>query len=126
MELDTTAALIEGGFLLVIGMGVVFSALTIITIILSYFDMIERVIKITPHGQQHHPPKAEKKEVSESVTQAVEEGISPQTIVAISAAIAVAIDKKIVIRRVRYRREPAQPTWATQGRATVMASRMVK
>jgi sodium pump decarboxylase gamma subunit len=127
MELDTAAALTQGLFLTIIGMGVVFTALTVIVVFISYFDMIERVIKITPHSmQEHHHSQQHHKNEELAPTQAVEEGISPRTIAAISAAIVVATGKKIRISRVRYRREPAQPTWATQGRATAMASRMVK
>lgn len=124
MEIDTGKALIDGVFLTIIGMGVVYLALAIIALTLSYFDMVEHVIRIVPHGEQHHAHEAEKHE--DGVPQVIEDGISPRTIAAISAAIVVATGKKIRISRVRYRREPAQPTWATHGRATAMASRMVK
>lgn len=131
MELNTTQALIDGAQIAILGMTVVFSALVLISLIIANFDNLEKVIKIKPyeHGHGHGAPapkKAEKKPAQEEPTETVEEGISPQVIAALSAAIAVATEKKVRITRVRYRREPAQPTWAAQGRTAIMSGRAVK
>lgn len=133
MELNTTQALIDGAQIAVLGMTVVFSALVLISLIIANFDNLEKIIKIKPyehgHGHGHSaaaPKKEAKKSTSEQPTEVVEEGISPQVIAALSAAIAVATEKKVRITRVRYRREPAQPTWAAQGRTAIMSGRAVK
>ena len=102
----------------VIGLTVVFIALALLAWILSYFDNIDAWITNRKTKTQAQPTEA----VAEK---SVDQGISPEIIAAISAAVAVAIGGKAKIKHVRYRRQMADPTWQTQGRATIMASHTI-
>jgi hypothetical protein len=44
---------------------------------------------------------------------------------AISAAVALATDRKVRIKRIRYR-APSEAAWSRQGRVTIMASHVTR
>jgi sodium pump decarboxylase gamma subunit len=116
------SALIQGVQIAVVGMGVVFIALTGISIILSYFYLLDQIVD---RGKAKKPEVSQKtSEPTPALSPAGE--ISPQLIAVISAAVAVAIEQKVQIKHIRYRRGPADQTWAVQGRATVMGSHAIK
>jgi sodium pump decarboxylase gamma subunit len=102
----------------VVGLTVVFIALALLAWILSYFDRIDNWVT-------NHRSKSQDAMVESAAEKPVDEGISPEIIAAISAAVAVAIGSKVKIKHVRYRRQTANPTWQTQGRATIMASHTI-
>ena len=102
----------------VVGLVVVFVALALLAWMLSYFDKIDTWV--TQRGTKSHDKAVE------SVTdETIDKGISPEIIAVISAAVAEAIGGKTRIKHVRYRRQVADPTWQTQGRATIMASHTI-
>lgn len=52
--------------------------------------------------------------------------LSPKLVAVISAAVAVSIDKRFQIKRIRYRTGPQQMTWSKQGISTIMGSHVTK
>ena len=110
--------LIFGLQITVVGLTVVFIALALLAWMLSYFDRIDAWF--TKRRTQ-----SEDKAAKSAVEGPIEEGISPEIIAVISAAVAVATDGKAKIKHVRYRRQAANPTWQMQGRATIMASHTI-
>ena len=102
----------------VVGLTVVFFALALLAWILSYFDRIDNWVS-------NRQSKSQGTTVGSVAEKSVDEGISPEIIAAISAAVTVAIGRKVKIKHVRYRRQAANPTWQTQGRATIMASHAI-
>jgi hypothetical protein len=57
---------------------------------------------------------------------ATRDGISPEVMAAISAAVAVATQKRFRIKRIRYREAPPLDAWSRQGRIMIMTSRRGK
>ena len=102
----------------VVGLTVVFIALALLAWMLSYFDRIDAWVT-------KRKTKSQDQTAETATEKSVDEGISPEIIAAISAAVAVAIGRKVKIKHVRYRRQAANPTWQTQGRATIMASHTI-
>ncbi|MDM8528069.1 OadG family protein [Anaerolineales bacterium HSG24] len=115
--MDTTVALMTGLKITLIGMSVVFFALAVITVILSNFDRLDQMITIAPHV--HAPPKREGDSII--ISDEDDEVISPEIVAVISAAISVAIDKKVRIKRIRYRHKITD-NWQAQGRTDIMGS----
>jgi len=118
MDVPVMDIFILGVQITVIGLTVVFVALALLAWILSYFDNIDAWVSKRRTKSQIQSTKA----VAENT---VDEGISPEIIAAISAAVAVATGGKAKIKHVRYRRQMADPNWQTQGRATIMASHTI-
>jgi hypothetical protein len=52
--------------------------------------------------------------------------LSPELVAVISAAVAVALDKKVRIKHIRYRYKEIETMWTVQGRAMIMASHTIK
>jgi sodium pump decarboxylase gamma subunit len=112
--------LIFGLQLTVIGMGVVFTALTLIFFVLKLFDRLNpwlaRFGEAEEHGHEETP-----------VAPAETPGeLSPEIITVISAAVVTAIGKKVRIKRIRYRTTSPGVAWSVQGRVSIMASHIVK
>lgn len=109
--------LIFGLRVTVVGLGVVFLALTTVFITLTLFIQLERkfISKQTEPMPMHGdtPPPAG-------------EAIPPEIIAAIAAAATVAVGKKVRLKRVRYHAAKPEMAWSTQGRATIMASHVIK
>jgi Na+-transporting methylmalonyl-CoA/oxaloacetate decarboxylase gamma subunit len=107
----------------ILGISVVFLALALIIFAMKLLDRLTPwLIKrfgVSEHGHSH---------ASEISAPAVEpdEVISPEVMVAISAAVAVAIGKRARITRIRYRSAQPGGAWSVQGRMTVMASHVTR
>lgn len=108
--------LIFGLQMALVGMVVVFVALVAITLLVNYFDRVDHWIHRT---KPEAVPVVE--EVPPALAEPVGDGLAPEIIAAVSVAVNEAITKKVVIRRIRYRRQPASAAWQVQGRATIMA-----
>ncbi len=106
--------LIYGLQLTAIGMGVVFLALSVVSIIISLFDRFGR----------EKQPVAEQSQAGAVVEEPQTDVILPEVIAAISAAVAVAVGKKARVTHIRQ--SVPSVAWQRQGRATIMASHVTK
>jgi len=112
-----------------IGITVVFLALVVIAFILGLFPIIDSFFnKAATQPQQAAQPSPQATTISQMGKPLFDgdDELTPELIVAISAAVSTVIDQKFRIKAVRYRRTPLQPNWAMQGRATMMASHAIK
>lgn len=109
--------LIVGLRVTVVGLGVVFIALTTVYAVLTLFIRLER--RFTSKQTEAVPQ-------AEPASPAVGEAIPPEILAAIVAAVTIAIGKKVRLKRVRYHSAKPETAWSTQGRATIMASHVVK
>lgn len=98
--------------LMATGMVVVFSGLTILFLLMTLFQRIERARAQEPARAAPAPAPAP-------------DTIPPEIVAAVSAAAALAIDKKVRITRIQYR-GPSESTWSRQGRVTIMASHAIR
>lgn len=115
-----------------IGNLVVFSALVLVWQIMDAFrtnlwGVPERLIMLCKWllaKRQPTPVTATEAQNSQSTATATtpEKAITPEIIVAITAAVTVAIDKKFRITRIRYRHLPPEGAWNKQGIASIMGS----
>lgn len=112
--------LIFGLQLTLIGMGVVFTALTLIFFVLKLFDRLNPWLAGFGEGdkQIHEETLAGPIEMSGE--------LSPEVVAVISAAVVAAIGKNVRIRRIRYRTTSPGAAWSVQGRVSIMASHIVK
>lgn len=113
--------LIFGLQLTIIGMGVVYFALTLIIYTLKLFDRLNPwLVKLggSGHGHGHEEESAAPAETPGA--------LSPEVMAAISAAIVVAVGKRARITRIRYRSATPGSAWSVQGRASIMGSHSVK
>lgn len=102
-----------------IGMTVVFSALIIIAWIVS---LLQHLDSPTPK----HVSKTTG-QIPLQVRKEKEQGeISQELVVVITAAIAVAIKKKIKIKHIKYHSSMPESTWAKQGTAGIIGSHSIK
>lgn len=113
--------LIFGLQLTIIGMGVVFFALTLIIYTLKLTERLMPWLEKlggSEHGHGHQEATAASAE-----TPGV---LAPEVMAAISAAVIATVGKRARIRRVRYRSVSPGSAWSVQGRASIMASHSVK
>ncbi len=114
--MDNQTLLIFSLQLTIIGMGVVFFALTLIIYVLKLADRLTPwLVKLGGTGKHGHAAPVETPDV-----------LAPEVMAVISAAVAVAIGKRTRIRRIRYRSAQPGAAWSVQGRASIMASHNVK
>ncbi|HMQ54184.1 MAG TPA: OadG family protein [Anaerolineae bacterium] len=122
--------------LAIIGMGVVFTALVLVVgtlSLLARFDpWLSKAWEAAEHGGGHGHGEAESPAPVTVVpvnplhaTEAHGE-LAPELVAALTAAVTVAIGKKVRIQRVRYRAARPTGTWSQQGRATIMTTRRSK
>jgi Na+-transporting methylmalonyl-CoA/oxaloacetate decarboxylase gamma subunit len=102
--------------LMATGMVVVFSGLTILFLLMTLFQRIERARAQEPARAAPTPTPA---------PAPAPDTIPPEIVAAVSAAAALAIDKKVRITRIQYR-GPSESTWSRQGRVTIMASHAIR
>lgn len=105
----------------IIGLIVVFISLALIAVIIGVV-----LGRVDEWFVQLKRSQSKAKEAEAPLVELPADQLSPELLAVISAAVTVAIDKKIRIKMIRYRRVPAQPTWSVQGRATIMASHTPK
>ena len=104
-------AILFGVKISVIAFVIVFVALILVYYVITSFKYLDRWLART--AKPEHP-----------VTVKTEDGIiTPEMIAAISAAIAVTISKKFIIKKVRYRSGRQDTIWTVGGRATMMSTR---
>ena len=90
------------------GMLVVYVALTLVAGSVSLFRFLElRRARPGPEGDG---------------APAVEAGIPPEVVAAISAAVCASLGPRTRVHRIRYRRGSPEATWSRQGRISLMAS----
>ena len=98
----------------IIGFSIVFIALVIVAFVISLlekFDLwINRAKKITKSDQT-------------AMEETPADGVTPELIAVITAAITAATYKKFVVKRIRYRSGQPELSWSKDGRATIMATR---
>jgi hypothetical protein len=68
-----------------------------------------------------HLPK-QNKNIAPTATPMQDEGISPEIIAAISAAVAVVLDSRYQVKRIRYQKVERNHPWKLQGIASIMNS----
>jgi Na+-transporting methylmalonyl-CoA/oxaloacetate decarboxylase gamma subunit len=111
--------LIFGLQLTIIGMGVVFTALTLIIYVLKLSDRLSPwLVKLGGSGHGHGEEAAVPAETPGA--------LAPEVMAAIAAAVVVAVGKRARIQRIRYRSARPGSAWSVQGRASIMASHNVK
>lgn len=113
--------LVFGLQITILGMGVVFAALTLIIYVLKLTERLTPWLEKfggSGHGHGHQAETAAPAETPGALT--------PEVMAAISAAVVVAVGKRGRIRRIRYRSTQPGAAWAVQGRASIMASHNVK
>lgn len=54
------------------------------------------------------------------------QGVPPEVVAVIMAAVAAAIDRPIRVQRIRYRSQPVESGWSRQGRISIMTSHLPK
>lgn len=108
-----------------VGMSVVFSGLVLLVFVLILFQRLDKWIT-----QQRSAPSTDGAGAPEplvtSEPTALREGVRPETIVVIAAAISVALSRRVQVKRVRYLGVSSENAWARQGRVTIMGSHKTK
>lgn len=108
-----------------VGMSVVFSGLLLLVFVLILFQRLDKWIT-----QQRSAPSTDRATAPNSVVAsepiAMLEGVRPETIVVIAAAISVALSRRVQVKRVRYLGVSSETAWAHQGRVTIMGSHKTK
>ncbi|GAB4427326.1 MAG: hypothetical protein Kow0031_07330 [Anaerolineae bacterium] len=112
---------IAGLQLSIIGILVVFVALTLVAVVVSNLKYADRFFSARP-GHHHQPAAQAAPAAGETATPT--DAIPPEVIVAIAAAVAEALGEGTRIRHIRRRQ--AGTTWQMQGRATIMGSHQVR
>lgn len=116
--------LVFGLQLTIIGMGVVFTALTLIIYTLKLMDRLTPwLVKLGGSGEHGHGHEHTQQIAAPTETTGV---LAPEVMAAISAAVLVAVGQRARIRRIRYRSAQPGTAWSVQGRASIMASHSVK
>lgn len=113
--------LIFGLQLTILGMGVVFAALTLIIYVLKLTERLTPWLEKfggSEHGHGHQEEVAASTETPGA--------LAPEVLAAISAAVVVAVGKRARITRIRYRSAQPGTAWSVQGRASIMGSHSVK
>ena len=108
--------------LAIIGMGVVFTALALLVLLLTAFKRVDLAMsKPKPEAIPTPAPSAQPS------TQPSVNGIPPEEVVAvISAAITAALTRQVQVKRIRYLGNVSETAWSRQGRVTIMASHVTK
>lgn len=99
------------------GMLVVFVALTLVAGAVSLFRFLEQS-RSGPGGRVDEP--------APGGAPAVEAGIPPEVVAAISAAVCASLGARTRVHRIRYRRGSPEATWSRQGRISIMASHRIR
>lgn len=105
-----------------IGIFVVFFALSLVAWTLSLLSYLDRLWPSSGHSSGHSSAHAP---ASSAAPEKSEAEIPPEVIAAIGAAVSVALGKAR-IHHIRYRTATSEPSWSRQGRATIMASHVIK
>lgn len=114
--------LVFGLQLTIIGMGVVFTALTLIIYVLKLTDHLTPwLIKLAGSGVHGHGHTEQIAAPAQT-----DDMLAPEVMAAISAAVLVAVGQRARIRRIRYRSAQPATAWSVQGRASIMGSHSVK
>lgn len=114
--------LVFGLQLTIIGMGVVFLALTLIIYTLKLMDRLTPwLVKLGGSGEHGHEHTQQIAAPTETTGV-----LAPEVMAAISAAVLVAVGQRARIRRIRYRSAQPATAWSVQGRASIMGSHSVK
>jgi len=114
-------ALIIALQLMVIGMGVVFTALALLVVFLTAFKRIDvGMSKPKPEAIPTSAPSAQPSSWPSAY------GIPPEEVAVISAAVTAAITRRIQVKRIRYLGNVPETAWSRQGRVTIMASHVTK
>lgn len=101
----------------VVGFSIVFIALIVVAFVVKLLQNVDNWLK----------PKSTKSPSKQKASDEGDEGeMSPELIAAISAAVAVAIDTRHKITRIRYRAEPGQSSWSVAGRTSILASHNIR
>lgn len=122
--------LIFGAEITVIGLMVVFSALILVTLMLVVLDRLkpwlERLEKVVLHAHSHDYPEAATAEpVATPAEEMPADAVSPEIVVAISAAVALALGSQVRIKRIRYRAGQPDMTWSVHGRSRALSNRRI-
>lgn len=113
----------------IVGISVVFGALVMLVLLLYAFQWLDRAL--TARSERAKAPKLEPTPApapaaAPSTNGVHADGLSPELVVIIATAAAVAVGQPVIVHRIRYRSEPFEPAWARQGRLTIMASHTPK
>ncbi|NJN68006.1 MAG: OadG family protein [Chloroflexaceae bacterium] len=110
--------------LTVTGMVVVFFGLIVLLLVMHGFQYFDRWLEARAARQQKR--RQRKQGAAQPRGSGVSDGsIPPEVMAAIAAAVAIAIDRKVRIRRIRYR-ALSEGSWSRQGRVTIMASHVTR
>lgn len=109
----------------VTGMLVVFSGLLVLFLLMNFFRYIDQQMAT---AQERKRKKDAKHKGEPTAPFADPDTIPPEVMVVIATAVATATEKKVHIRRVRYRPADAtaSATWSRQGRVSIMASHITR
>lgn len=109
----------------VTGMLVVFSGLLVLFLLMNFFRYVDQ--RMTT-AQERKRKKAAKRKGEPAALPATPDAIPPEVMAVIATAVAAATEKKVHIRRVRYRpaEAAASATWSRQGRVSIMASHITR
>jgi Na+-transporting methylmalonyl-CoA/oxaloacetate decarboxylase gamma subunit len=103
-----------------LGISVVFVALALISLVLSLFGPLERLLL------RIGAPRAQPVVAQPAAVPMEDVGLAPELVVVITAAATAAMAQPIRVRRIRYNADPHGAGWVQQGRLTIMASRRTK
>jgi len=98
----------------VIAMSVVFIALIIIAFVMVLFKNINKP-----------SPRMISSGAEGKIEEKYPQDISTELLAAITAAVAIAIDKRFKIKKLRYRSAVPESSWKKQGVASIMASHAI-
>jgi sodium pump decarboxylase gamma subunit len=119
-------ALAVGLRLTVTGMVVVFSGLVLLFLLMQGFQHFDQWLEKQKTRKQKRRQRKRGAAPSPSpATESPEGAVPPEVLAAISAAVALATDRKVRIKRIRYR-APSEAAWSRQGRVTIMASHVTR
>lgn len=115
----TESALLKGVVLMVVGMGVVFVALTVI---LGLILLVRKILEEKP------VPATQPEQVSTPAQQPVQadDGVTPELVAVLTAAAVVATGKPVRLRRIAITGARSGDAWVAGGRQSLMGSHRPK
>lgn len=115
-----------GAKISVIGFSIVFLALIAVALVLGFLSRLDEMLEKSMQKAEAAKAGKDSTDVEKPPIVLDRTELSPEDVAVITAAVAVAIDKRFRIQRIRFRSPFQKSSWSVHGRTTVMASHVVK
>jgi sodium pump decarboxylase gamma subunit len=109
------APLIQSVVLLFAGMGVVFTALLLLAMVIRMVEWADS--RVNASRIKTYAKKVE--------THQVDEELNDEIVAVITAAVATTLKSPVIVRKIRFLSSGPEPAWAVTGRLNIMASHAI-